>query len=414
MRYGLIGEHLSHSYSKEIHAAIADYSYELRELAPYEVEAFLAAREFEAINVTIPYKETVMPFLDFVDESATAIGSVNTIVKREGKLYGYNTDFAGMSAMFLRYGIEIANKKVLILGTGGTCKTALAVCRAMGAREILVVSRRASEGRISYACAEREHIDADVILNTTPVGMYPNTDGCPIDIAAFPQLCGVADAIYHPLRTRLVLNAMARKITACGGLYMLAAQAVYASALFLGKEAEPSLIDKAHDAVSRNMENIVLIGMPSSGKSTVGRALAELLDREFVDSDALLVERLGMPIADFFAQKGEAAFRAQEKEVIAELAKKSSLVIATGGGVILDSENVTHLKQNSCLIFLDRSPEKLIATADRPLARDREALVALYNRRIGLYRLAADVRIDGDGEVEEVARLVLERMEEKH
>ncbi len=409
MKYGLIGEHLGHSYSKEIHAAIADYSYELLELAPNEVEGYLSARDFEAINVTIPYKEKVMPRLDHIEESAIAIGSVNTIVKRDGELYGYNTDFSGMRAMLLRHGIELENKKVLILGTGGTCKTALAVSRAMGAREILVVSRKELGCRISYETAMREHGDAEIIINTTPVGMYPNTEGRPIDISHFPGLLGVVDAIYHPLRTKLVLDAMARGIPACGGLYMLAAQAVYASALFLGKDVDPLLIDKAHDSVASGMENLVLIGMPSSGKSTVGRRVAEMLGREFVDSDDVLVKHLGMPIADFFAREGEDAFRKAESEIIASLSKKSSLVIATGGGVVLKEENVARLRQNSRLIFLDRSPEKLVATSDRPLSRDRDALMALYEKRIGLYRAAADITVNGDGDVESVACAVLEK-----
>ncbi len=409
MRYGLIGEHLTHSYSAEIHAAIADYSYELLELRAQEVEGFLAAREFEAVNVTIPYKEKVMPFLDQIDQSALAIGAVNTVVKKDGKLYGYNTDFAGMIAMLRKHNISLRGKKVMILGTGGTSKTSLAVARAAGAKEIVVVSRRAGEGRCSYEEAMTRHTDAEVMINTTPVGMYPATEGCPMDISHFPRLCGVVDAIYHPLRTHLVLDAAERGIPAVGGLYMLAAQAVYASALFLGKNADEALIDKAFSEVERGMENLALIGMPSSGKSTVGRTLAASLGREFVDSDDILVERLGMPIADFFAKEGESAFRAKEKEVISELSKKSSLVIATGGGVVLDGENIRHLKQNSRLVFLDRSCEKLIATNDRPLSGSREAVTALYEKRIGLYRAAADLTVDGDGDVGEVVNAIIDK-----
>ncbi len=406
MLYGLIGEKLGHSYSKEIHAAIADYEYELKELKPEDVEAFIKGKEFNAINVTIPYKEKVIPYLDCVSDEANSIGAVNTVVKKDGKLYGYNTDFAGMKAMLLHYGIDVKDKKVLILGTGGTSKTARAVVSSMSAREILVASRSSGDGKISYSDAMEMHSDSDVIINTTPVGMYPDTEGLPIDISAFPKLSGVVDAIYNPLRTRLVSEAIDRKIPACGGLYMLAAQAVYASAYFQGKELEASLTDKAFKMVESEKQNIVLIGMPSAGKSTVGRILAKKLGREFYDSDDAVTPLLGMPINDYFAKYGETPFRVFEKQVIAELSKKSGCVIATGGGVPLFTENMQRLRRNSVIVFIDRSPGNLLATPDRPLSRDPEKLMRRYKERYGIYTRESDIRVDGDGSAEDVADII--------
>ncbi len=412
MKYGLIGERLGHSYSKEIHAAIADYEYELKELAPNEVEPFIKAKNFCAINVTIPYKQTVMPFLDHISDEAKSIGAVNTVVNKNGVLYGYNTDFAGMSAMLGRYGIKLTDKKVVILGTGGTSKTANAVAKALGAREILTVSRNAENGYISYDEAVKNHFDAQVIINTTPVGMFPKTEGKPIELSNFPKLEGLCDAIYNPLRTRLVSEALERGIPACGGLYMLAAQAVYASALFQGMELDISLIDKAFRMVEREKENIVLIGMPSAGKSTVGRYLAKILGREFFDSDDEVTPILGMPINDFFAKHGEAPFRAEEKKVIADLSKKSGAVIATGGGVPLFAENTEVLRRNSVIVFIDRSPEKLIATPDRPLSRDPEKLMRRYRERYEIYLKEASIKVNGDGSISEVANEIIEKLKE--
>lgn len=413
MLYGLIGEHLNHSYSCEIHAKIADYEYKLTELNPEEVGAFLEKREFKAINVTIPYKETVMPHLDFISDTAKAVGAVNTVVNRGGKLYGYNTDFAGMSAMLNKYGIDLKNKKVMILGTGGTCKTAFAVATSMEAREIIKVSRSGLGGSITYDEAVKDHADTDVIINTTPVGMFSRQTGKPIELSPFPKLTGVVDAIYNPLRTELIAEAMKRGIPACGGLYMLAAQAVYASALFLGKEADGALIDKAFSSVEAEKENVVLIGMPSSGKSTVGKALSERLGREFIDSDEEIVKLIGMSISDYFSKNGERAFREIEKKVIAELSTKSGCVIATGGGAVLDSENVMRLKQNGRLYFLDRDLKNLIFTSDRPLASSRDALEKRYKERYPIYRACCDFTVDGNKGVSEVAEDIINKHNER-
>ena len=403
---GLIGRKLGHSYSPQIHRALADYDYRLWELEMEEVEPFLRRRQFAGINVTIPYKQLVMPFLDEISQRARAIGAVNTIVNRDGRLYGENTDFDGMAALIRRIGIDMTGKKVLILGTGGTSRTAGAVARSMGAAEIHWVSRSGQNGALTYEQAAACCKDAQVIINTTPCGMYPAVEDCPVDVSDYPALVGVADAVYNPLRSNLVLQARRRGIPAEGGLYMLAAQAACASALFRGCEAAPQESDTAFRTVRRQMENLALIGMPSCGKTTVGRRLAALTGKRFADSDVQVIEKTGMRIGDYFAAYGQTAFRDREQEAVAALAAVGGQVIATGGGAILREENLTALRRNGVLVFLDRSPEKLLATPDRPLSADRKALHRRYEERYGRYCAAADLHIDGDGSVEETARLI--------
>lgn len=404
MQYGLIGEHLTHSYSREIHEALADYSYVLRELKPDELGPFLAARDFRAVNVTIPYKQAVLPYLDEISETARQIGAVNTIVNRDGRLYGDNTDFIGLRALAQHIGVTFAGKKVLILGTGGTSRTARAVADSGGAAQILRVSRSGGAAdTISYAEAAAQHGDAQILINTTPVGMYPKADACPIDLAAFPALICVLDAIYHPLRSNLVLAAQARGIPAAGGLYMLAAQAAAACCVFQGKVPDDALTARAYRKVLREKQNLVLIGMPTAGKTSVGRLLAARSGRRFLDTDEALSQQLGVSPADYIQAHGEPDFRAREAALIAALADTSSCVIATGGGVILREENLRLLRQNGLLLFLDRAPEKLCAAADRPLSASREALMQRYHERYARYCAAADLRIAADGSVAEVA-----------
>lgn len=408
MKYGLIGEHLTHSYSCEIHAQIADYEYELCELSPEEVGPFLEKRDFCAINVTIPYKQTVMPYLDEISETAQRIGAVNTIVNRGGVLYGDNTDFAGMRALSEHIGVSLAGKKVLILGTGGASKTAQALAKFMGAEEYYCVSRFGRDGSITYEKAIAEHSDAQVIINATPVGMFPRSAGRPIDISAFPALEGVLDAIYNPLRTNLVLDAQERGLPAAGGLYMLSAQAVHASAVFRGIDVDPMLIDKAYKSVKTSKQNIVLVGMPSSGKTTVGGILAEKTGLELADTDEYIVKKIGMPIADYFAKYGEAEFRKIEKETIAELSGTGGKVIATGGGAVLDKDNIRALKQNGVIVFLDRALGNLVATDDRPLSSGRDKLERLYAERYDIYKACAEVHIDANTTPEAEVNAILE------
>lgn len=292
MKYGLIGEKLAHSYSCEIHALIADYEYELKPLAKDEVGEFLKRKDFCAINVTIPYKETVIPYLDVISEEARSIGAVNTIVNKNGKLFGYNTDFYGIKALTEKAGVEIADKNVLILGTGGTAKTASAVMRTLGAKSVVKVSRTK---RTTLSITKRQNEkDTQVIFNATPAGMYPSDEGCPIDLSVFDNLEGVLDAIYHPLCTNLVLQAREKGAKALGGLYMLVAQAVYASRLFLSKsidDVDKYEIDDTYEKILAQKQNVVLVGMPSSGKSTIGKRVAKMLGREFVDTDDEIVKK---------------------------------------------------------------------------------------------------------------------------
>ena len=406
--YGLIGEHLPHSFSKEIHRRCADYEYRLLELCPDEVAPFMESADFLAINVTIPYKQVVMPYLDSIHEAARAIGAVNTIVKRDGRLFGYNTDFYGLRALVNRTGISLAGKKVLILGTGGTAHTARAVAAAEGAREILTATRRPEGDYISYDDIYRDHTDAQVIFNTTPCGMYPKPDGgdgiagCAVDISRLPELALVIDAVYNPLRTNLVLDARERGIPAEGGLYMLVAQGVVASRVFLGERIEDvvksedviALCERIHAEVSREKENIVLTGMPGSGKTTVGRLLSETLERPFVDTDEEIVKRAGKPIADIFKECGEEGFRELEAAVIRDVGNEyRGAVIATGGGAILRDDNLRALRRAGRLYFLDRPLEDLLPTPDRPLASSAEAISRRYNERYPRYCATADVRI---------------------
>lgn len=403
MKCGLIGRKLGHSYSCQIHHAIADYSYDLWELEPEQLAPFLQKGDFAGVNVTIPYKQQVIPYLDDLSDTARAIGAVNTIVNRSGRLYGDNTDLAGMIALIRRLGLELHGKKVLILGTGGTSKTARAAAQQLGAAEVYRLSRSGREDAVTYEEARRLHGDAAVLINTTPCGMYPAVEDCPLDPADFPRLEGVVDAVYNPLRTNLVLVARERGIPAQGGLYMLAAQAVYAGALFRGCQAAQADIDLAYRTVLRQVENIVLIGMPSAGKTTVGQLLARRTGKKFTDTDTLAEQRIGMTIADYFHTSGEEAFRAREQETVAEVSAAGGQIIATGGGAILRRENLTALRRNGLLVFLDRPIEQLTATVDRPLASDREALRRRYEERYALYRAAADVYIKNDGSPEEAA-----------
>jgi len=406
MHCGLIGEHLTHSYSCEIHAMLADYEYKLIELIPTELDTFMRRKSFDAINVTIPYKQAVIPYLDEISPIAAKIGAVNTIVNNNGRLFGYNTDYAGMLALARRLKIDAKGKKLLILGTGGTSKTAFALAEALGAGEIFKVSRSGKDGAISYDEAIEKR-DTQIIINTTPAGMYPDADNQAIDLRYFDKLEAVLDVVYNPLRTDLVLEAQEMNITSEGGLFMLAAQAVYASALFLGREAAEEDIERAYRAVYGDKRNIVLTGMPSSGKSSVGKMLAEKTGKAFYDSDEIIVEKIGIPIADFFAKNGEAEFRKTEHEVIKELAEKNGAVISTGGGAVLDKANVKALKRNGTVVFLDRSPEKLFPSDDRPLSSNRESLMKRYNERYDKYTSSADIAVDGDGSVEATAELIL-------
>ncbi len=409
--FGCIGKKLTHSYSKEIHSLLADYEYDLIELSEDEVGPFLEKRDFEAINVTIPYKQTVIPFLDNVSETALKIGAVNTIVKKDGKLLGFNTDYFGMKDLIVRTGLDIKGKKVLILGTGGTSKCARVVAHDLGAREVLVISRQKAEGVITYDNAVREQTDADIIINTTPVGMFPEPQNTPLDINCFKKLEGVIDAIYNPLCSNLVLDAKEKGLKASGGLYMLVAQAVVAVEKFLGVSISKEKTDKVYKEILGNKENIVLTGMPASGKSTVAN-LIKLEGFSFVDIDSEIEKRAGCTIKDLILEKGEEHFRNIESEVIKELSSRTGLIIATGGGAVKRPENVRALKQNGKIYFLDAPLSRLCATDSRPLSNTKEKLEKLYNERIDVYKSTADIIVP-DLSAKSAAEYILSKRMEK-
>ena len=408
MKYGCIGEHLGHSFSKEIHNALADYDYVIHEVAKGALESFAMERSFLGINVTIPYKELIMPYLDEIDADAKKIGAVNTVVNRGGRLYGYNTDFYGMTMLTHHAKIDVLGKKVAILGGGGTSKTAHAVFSALGAKEILRISRSKSDTTLTYDELYEKHTDSEIIVNTTPVGMFPNCEASPIDISSFPNLCGVIDAIYNPLKTRLIQEAESRGIPASGGLYMLVAQAVRASEIFLEKSYPESTLDSIYEKILSQKQNIVLIGMPASGKTTVGKILSDMLGRELIDSDDVIRENAKSEIPDIFANHGEEHFRNLEAVAIADISKKTQAVISTGGGAVLRCENVRRLKQNGKVYFLDRPKESLMPTSDRPTASSREMIEKRYSERYGIYTKECDKRIDASLTPSEVARLIIE------
>ena len=408
MKFGVIGEHLKHSFSKEIHEKIADYSYVVKEIEPNKLGSFLTEADFCGINVTIPYKEKVIPYLYSISDTAKKIGAINTVVNKDGKLYGYNTDYMGMRSLILRNGIDLKGKKALILGNGGTAKTGYHVLSDLGAKEVLLVGRNPDFCDVLYGDVAKLHSDAEFILNTTPVGMFPKNEGKIIDISLFPKLSGLIDAVYNPLRTNLVLDALEKGIKAEAGLYMLVSQAVYASEFFMDTTYDSSVCENVFKDILKEKENIVLVGMPSSGKTTVGKRLAMITGKEFVDTDDEIVKRIGMDIPSYFAKFGEAEFRRVESEVVYEVSKKNGMIISTGGGAVLKSENVRCLRQNGRIYFLNRSLDLLIPTKSRPLSSDIDALKKRFDERYDIYVSSADVAVEANGTVNEVADKIKE------
>ena len=401
MKCGLLGRKLSHSYSPQIHSFLGAYSYELFEKEPEELEDFLKNGDFTGLNVTIPYKKDVIPYLDYLSPIAQKMGAVNTIVRRsDGVLMGHNTDYYGFRFMLKKSGITVKNKKVLVLGSGGASNTAVKVLEELGA-QVIIISRT---GEINYDNLHL-HSDAAVIVNTTPVGMYPNTGSAPVELEQFDHLEGVLDVIYNPSRTQLLLDAETLMLPSENGLWMLVAQAKESSELFQSCALDESIIDTIHDQLQMQMENIVLIGMPGCGKSTVGRKLAEVTGRTFVDADEKIVELAGKSIPDIFAQDGEEVFRDWETRALIHLGKQSVLVIATGGGCVTQLRNYPFLHQNGQIVWLQRELAKL-PTAGRPLSQ-AGSLSAMYEKRKKLYAAFADHTVSNDGSVEETAANIL-------
>ncbi|MBO7245347.1 MAG: AAA family ATPase [Clostridia bacterium] len=406
MKYGLIGEKLGHSFSPDIHKRLATSDYVLKEIPRDTLGEFLAKKEFVGVNVTIPYKQDVIPYLHYISDSAQYIGAVNVIVNKDGVLHGYNTDFYGLKALVLKTAGDISGKKVLILGTGGTSRTALAVAKALGASRIDRVGRTEKEGCVTYAFAYEHLSDSEIIINTTPVGMFPECDAAPIDINAFPNLQGVVDVVFNPISTNLVLSAQAKGIPAMGGLYMLVYQAVAASELFANVKYEESIIENIYKELKSSKQNIVLTGMPGCGKSTVGRLLAEKTGREFYDIDTEIVKQAGMEITEIFETRGEKAFRDMETETAKRLSTLSGVVISCGGGTVLRDENVNALRRNGVICFIDRPLNELIPTEDRPLALSKADIEKRYNERIDRYISTCHIRIPVEGDANSVAQKI--------
>ena len=415
MEYGLIGSKLGHSYSKIIHVMLCGYRYDLCPLpTEEEARAFLTRRAFKAINVTIPYKRLVMGYCSYIDPRAKAIGAVNTVVNRNGLLYGYNTDYLGFAYLADAHGVEFAGRTVLILGTGGTHNTTSAVAKDKGAARVLTVSRHPDpeKGELSYA--EAVHSGADIVINTTPAGMYPNVGVCHLDVAAMPGLEAVLDVVYNPDKTELILRAEEAGVpVAVGGLEMLVAQAVYAAEYFLDRKFDdaPAEIRAITAQLRKEQLNVALIGMPSCGKTTIGRALADRLGKRFVDLDEEIVRAAGRSIPDLFAAEGEDGFRAREAEQTARFTREGRQVLSCGGGVVKRPENLRALRQNGVVLFIDRPLDALTVGGGRPLSTSAEALKTMEAQRRPLYLAAADAVIPNETTVADAVAAALEALD---
>ena len=405
MKCGLLGRKLGHSYSPQIHACLGDYSYALFEREPEDVEAFLLQGDFTAINVTIPYKKAVMPYCKLT-ETAKYMGSVNTIIRqKDGTLLGHNTEYFGFTSMVQRSGLDPGGKKCLVLGSGGASVTAVAVLKEMGA-DVVVISR---SGENNYQNLHL-HQDAAIICNTTPVGMYPNTGVSPVDLRLFPRLEGVLDMIYNPTRTQLLLDADDLGLTSSNGLWMLVAQAKEAAEWFLGKKLPDSMIEEVYIKMRLQMENLILVGMPGCGKSTIGKQIADTLEKTFVDADAELENIYGCLIPEIFAQEGESGFREKETAVLEQLGKRSGMVIATGGGCVTRKQNYPSLHQNGRIFWLKRDLRQL-PTDGRPLSQ-ANSLDAMYQIRKPMYEYFCDVQVDNNRTAEETVKEILKKWED--
>ena len=407
LRCGLLGRTLGHSYSPAIHAELGDYEYKLYEKEPQELAAFLQSGEFDALNVTIPYKKDVMAYCAELSPAARRIGSVNTLVRRkDGTLYGDNTDADGFAYMVKTSGVGVAGKKALVFGSGGASVTACDVLKTLGASSVTVISR---SGPDNYENLDR-HADAEILVNTTPVGMYPKNGVSAVDLEKFPDCRGVFDVVYNPARTALLLQAEKLGIRHAGGLSMLVAQARRASELFTGSQIANAEIVRIERKLAREMQNIILVGMPGCGKSVVGAALAKRLGRPLLDSDALVTQTAKTPIPEIFRMQGEGAFRALETQALRELGRRSGAVIATGGGSVLREENYDLLHQNGVIVWLRRALSALPIDG-RPVSQS-VALDELYRTREPRYRRFADCIVDNCGSVDDAVNKIMEALHE--
>lgn len=400
--FGLVGHNISYTFSPEIHQALG-YTYEVFDMNEDELDIFMKAKNFKGINVTIPYKQKIIEYCDELDESAKALQVVNTIVNIDGKLIGYNTDTRGFKFALDHYNVQIKDKKVLILGSGSTSQSITSILETYDPKIIACMSRK---GDLTY---DHVHavIDYEIIINTTPVGVFPHLNESALDLKPFTQLEQIIDVIYNPLRTQLVSEAISQHIPAYGGLMMLVAQAVFSSEIFFNKTVDKRKIVDVFNQLLKQKENIVLIGMPAAGKSSLAKRLSEKMNRDFFDVDACIEEKTGQPISSIFEQYGESHFRKLESEVISDLSLKQGIIIATGGGSILNDQNVKSLKQNGILYFVDRDLDALKIEAHRPLARNKSALQALYTERYPHYQSAMDTLIDNNKTLDDATAAII-------
>jgi len=400
MKFGLLGRHLPHSYSPRIHACLGDYPYSLFEVEPDQLADFLNEKDFDGLNVTMPYKKDVIPFLNTLSPEAKRLGAVNTIIKKDDLLIGYNTDHFGFRSMLQHCNVDPKGKKVLVLGSGGASNTVVAVLEEMNASTIVI--SRFGENNYRNLSA---HEDAEIIVNTTPVGMYPETNASPIDLTLFPRLTAVLDVIYNPAKTKLLQEAEKRELITENGLWMLVAQAKASAELFTGNTLADSVLPEVYTKLKREMENIVLIGMPGCGKTTTATHLAKTLGRKLIDLDASVIELAGCSIAEIFAKDGEETFRRLETEVLSRYGKASGFVIATGGGSVTRPENYFHLHQNATIFWLTRALHKL-PTEGRPLSQGGR-LEQMYAARKPLYEAFSDYTVSNDGTIDEAVSAIL-------
>lgn len=403
--YKLLGKNVSHSYSQEVHNSLG-YDYKILDLSLSEFREIMEERSFVGVNITMPYKQEALKYLDYIDPAAKKLNVVNTVVHKDNKLYGYNTDYFGLKYLIKFNEIEIKDRNVVILGSGATSKTVKALCQDLGAKNITKVSQ-SNSNHLTYDDLSSV-LNYQVLINTTPKEMYPNTEEKIIDLKQFNKLEAVVDVIYNPLKTNLILQAKDLNIKAVGGLEMLVGQAVESSSLFFNKKYPKDTINKVYKKLLLEKSNIVLVGMPTSGKSTIGKALAKSLNKKFIDVDKEIVKKEGRSIKEIFKEKGEVYFRTVESQVIESLSRESNLVIATGGGSVLDQKNVKRLKRNGYLIFIDRPLNLLIAADDRPLSANRINLKNLYQERYNIYKAVSDVTVINDKDLDFVLKKVLE------
>ncbi|NBK98287.1 MAG: shikimate dehydrogenase [Erysipelotrichia bacterium] len=402
MRKGLIGADLTNNFTKLVSEKFAFNDYEMVEMKQEQLFSLLQSKDFECINITSPYKKDVLPYIDVLSENAQAILAVDTIVNRDGILYGYNTDYSAFMYMINKHSISLANKKILILGNGGTCAALKVAAQRLGAKEIVVVDIEESEGAISYIDCFAQHLDSEILINTSPIGMSPDIDNAPIDINLFYQCETVIDLIYNPILTKLGFDAQECGIKRIIGMEMLVAQTKYAVEIFTGKAIDDACVNRVLHEMLVEQSNIVLIGMPSAGKTTIGKRLEKRLGKTFIDLDDVVVEKAKIPIPEIFAKSKEAGFRKLESMVALELSCLNNCVISTGGGTIKNKSNMDYLRLNGITIFIDRDLDKLVsADPNRPLSSSKEALRILHEERRPLYQKYASATVLNNSQIEE-------------